>query len=425
VTDRQQPAMRGVSVLAVGLAGLASLEAFQSTRPTQLRGGRRREVPVSRSASSSSSPEEPSSSPEPLFGEDSLPEIRWLPPLNPARGRNVKPSKAPGTMVLPIFPLGAVAYTPGSTQVLNIFEKRYRQMYSDILMSGGRRFVTTMVNPDAESELAEVGVVFYLEDLKEVSQQTNDAIKYVVQHKVLDKRVSIHTVLNPGDSVTRETYMRAEVSELEDVDEDADTAALETAVVSALTEVAEMQDQGNEDVRFLRASVANLSAARGVGEGSLWTVVELWKNFLDARAQAAGRKVQAEVQARLVKYLSEKTGQRDLTQLPNTINLSDLPADLQRDVKNLRERVLRDVAPLVQEQTRGVQRLLQADSHAQRLRLFLTMVDGEKRRLIARRTLKATLSAIAAQKRPSDQNATDTSSSSSSSSSSDDPPPSS
>jgi len=36
----------------------------------------------------------------------------------------------------------------------------------------------------AESSFAKVGVVFYLEDLKEVSGQTDDRIKYVVQHKV-------------------------------------------------------------------------------------------------------------------------------------------------------------------------------------------------------------------------------------------------
>ena len=121
------------------------------------------------------------------------------------------PSETPGTSVMPIFPLGNVAYVPGSTQalttpaktrtkqgeqerddlrprervvakkndprarraflspkqikteeqtrvlrqVLNIFEPRYREMYSAILMSGGRRFVTTMVSED--SQLAEVG----------------------------------------------------------------------------------------------------------------------------------------------------------------------------------------------------------------------------------------------------------------------------
>ena len=72
-------------------------------------------------------------------------------------------------------------------------------MYSDILMSGGRRFVTTMVNSEDSDTLAEVGVVLYLEDLKEVSQQTNDAVKYVCSHKVLDSRVRIKHVLNEGD----------------------------------------------------------------------------------------------------------------------------------------------------------------------------------------------------------------------------------
>ena len=116
------------------------------------------------------------------------PDIRWLAKLNPQQPDR-EPSGANGTMVLPLFPLGAVAYTPGSTQVLNIFEPRYRKMYSDILMSGGRRFVTTMVNSEDSDTLAEVGVVLYLEDLKEVSQQTNDAVKYVCSHKVLDSRV--------------------------------------------------------------------------------------------------------------------------------------------------------------------------------------------------------------------------------------------
>ena len=91
------------------------------------------------------------------------PDIRWLAKLNPQQPDR-EPSGANGTMVLPLFPLGAVAYTPGSTQVLNIFEPRYRKMYSDILMSGGRRFVTTMVNSEDSDTLAEVGVVllFYV-----------------------------------------------------------------------------------------------------------------------------------------------------------------------------------------------------------------------------------------------------------------------
>lgn len=360
--------------------------AFQQTSPHHHR------VAIRRTAAESS-PDD-AALPQTTDGK----QVRWLPPLNPSRGRDLKPSSEPGTMVLPLFPLGAVAYTPGSTQVLNIFEKRYRQMYSDILMSGGRRFVTTMVNPDAEGELAEVGVVLYLEDLKEVSQQTNDAIKYVVSHRVLDKRVTIHSVLNPADSVTRDTYMKCEVSEMEDSDEHDDPPVdLELSVRDALVDVADMQEVGGEDVRFSREAVRKLKANRGVGEGSLWALVELWKNFLEARAQAARRKVHNEVQAKLVAYLADKTGQRDVSKLPNSVNMSELPSDLQRELKSISERVLDDVSPLVDEQTKGVQRLLQATSHTDRLKLFLDMVENEKRRLIARRTLKATIASLESQ----------------------------
>lgn len=69
--------------------------------------------------------------------------------------------------------------------MLNIFEPRYREMYNDILFNGSRQFVVSVASDDpAESSFAKVGVVFYLEDLKEVSGQTDDRIKYVVQHKV-------------------------------------------------------------------------------------------------------------------------------------------------------------------------------------------------------------------------------------------------
>lgn len=296
-------------------------------------------------------------------------------------------------MVLPLFPLGPVVYTPGSTQTLNIFEPRYRKMYSDILMSGGRRFVTTMVNPDAsgEPELAEVGVVLYLEDLKEVSEQTNDAVKYICSHKVLDSRVEIRSVLNPGDGATRDTYMRCEVREIDDADADADVAELEAAVSAALLEVAALQEANKEDVRFSKSAVEKLAAGRGVGAGSLWSVVELWKNFLEARAQAAARKAQKDVQDRLMTFLADQNGDGDS---PSSVNLSELPPGLRRDVQGLRDRVMDDVEPLVREQTAGVQHLLQATTHADRLRKFETMVANEKQRLVARAAFKKTLASL-------------------------------
>jgi hypothetical protein len=103
--------------------------------------------------------------------------------------------------------------------------------------------------------------------------------------------------------------------------------------------------------------------------------------------------VQQDVQNRLIKYLSDKNA-GDSKEMPQSVNLSELPPDLQRDVRTLRDRVMEDVGPLVEEQTAGVQRLVQASSHAERLQLFERMVANEKSRLTARKTLKNTLASL-------------------------------
>eukprot|EP00929_Paragymnodinium_shiwhaense_P016832 TRINITY_DN12547_c0_g2_i4.p3 TRINITY_DN12547_c0_g2~~TRINITY_DN12547_c0_g2_i4.p3 ORF type:complete len:140 (-),score=16.62 TRINITY_DN12547_c0_g2_i4:79-498(-) len=111
--------------------------------------------------------------------------VRFLPPMDFGQEEELEPAE--DAQVMPCFPLGAVAYVPDTKPVLNIFEPRYRQMYSDILFSGGRRFVVPQITQDEESgtvRLSEVGVVFYLSDLKEVSEQTSDRIKYQCEHEV-------------------------------------------------------------------------------------------------------------------------------------------------------------------------------------------------------------------------------------------------
>eukprot|EP00929_Paragymnodinium_shiwhaense_P016830 TRINITY_DN12547_c0_g2_i1.p1 TRINITY_DN12547_c0_g2~~TRINITY_DN12547_c0_g2_i1.p1 ORF type:complete len:235 (-),score=11.71 TRINITY_DN12547_c0_g2_i1:79-711(-) len=117
--------------------------------------------------------------------EDDKPGVRFLPPMDFGQEEELEPAE--DAQVMPCFPLGAVAYVPDTKPVLNIFEPRYRQMYSDILFSGGRRFVVPQITQDEESgtvRLSEVGVVFYLSDLKEVSEQTSDRIKYQCEHEV-------------------------------------------------------------------------------------------------------------------------------------------------------------------------------------------------------------------------------------------------
>ena len=113
---------------------------------------------------------------------------------------------------MPLFPLG-VTYLPFTQPTLNIFEPRYRSMYNDILFSGARRFMVCNVDQET-GRMAEVGVIFYLDELKEVSEQTDDRVKYIGTHSVKG-RVQIKKVLNPKDGATRETYMKAEVADFE------------------------------------------------------------------------------------------------------------------------------------------------------------------------------------------------------------------
>ena len=70
---------------------------------------------------------------------------------------------------------------------LNIFEPRYRAMYNDILFSGGRRFLVMPVTEDGR--FAEVGVVFYVSELNDVSDKTNDQVAESAQLPSRPQRV--------------------------------------------------------------------------------------------------------------------------------------------------------------------------------------------------------------------------------------------
>lgn len=134
---------------------------------------------------------------EPLSnGVDS---VSWLPTVVGKRGpghNNSELSVNKDSEIIPLFPLGGIVYTPNSEHILNIFEKRYREMYTDILMNGTKRFAVSMSHPTEQGRFAQMAVLFELKDLKEVSEQTGDRIKYICNHKVTG-RVKLHRILNP------------------------------------------------------------------------------------------------------------------------------------------------------------------------------------------------------------------------------------
>ncbi len=82
-------------------------------------------------------------------------------------------------------------------------------MYNDILMNGSKRFIVSMSHPNKDATFASTGVIFHLEDLKEVSEMTDDRVKYICNHKVTN-RVNLKKVLNPEVWRTRETYLKVE-----------------------------------------------------------------------------------------------------------------------------------------------------------------------------------------------------------------------
>jgi len=244
---------------------------------------------------------------EPL--SEGVDSVSWLPPLKGASSSGDKLTQS-DSEIIPLFPLGGIVYTPNSEHILNIFEPRYRQMYTDILMNGTKRFAVSMSHPTESGRFAVWGVLFELEDLKEVSEQTADQIKYICNHKVTG-RVKLHRILNPKDWESRETYLRAEGTVINDsgpVEDNEENPEEQKALRNAFAELVELQHDLEEDVRFTRASVISLAVKPGSGEDGLWQTIKLWQSFADQRLMARQNELQRDFQDKLQEYLKKEKG---------------------------------------------------------------------------------------------------------------------
>ena len=325
----------------------------------------------------------------PLLSADGVgtSEVRWLAPLDPT-----DPESAPsaGAMVMPLFPLG-VTYLPYTSPVLNIFEPRYRAMYNDILFSGARRFM--VCNVDSETgRMAEVGVIFYLDELKEVSEQTQDRVKYIGSHSVIG-RAQLNKVLNPSVAATRKSYLRAEVTELRDSDAagNAATANAEAELLKMFENLVDMQAELKEEPRFTEAVKGTLAFGPGTGkeDKGLWGTIVLWQQFLEQRAQVVGNKMQREIQKKVVDFLQRaEESDFDRSKLVNSrgeVRLEDLPEELTSEIRSIQRRY-REELEASESDPYGLQfqALLQAETHAARLKVFERVLDVERKRLSAR-----------------------------------------
>lgn len=330
--------------------------------------------------------------------------VSWLPSVAGAKGDNMPiTSIKEGTEIIPLFPLGGFVYTPNTEHVLNIFEPRYRQMYTDILMNGSKRFCVVTSHPTEQGRFAQTGVLFELEDLKEVSEQTQDQIKYICNHKVTG-RVTIDRIINPEAWETRETYLKAEGTIIDDSGKDADpkdepmagnpygavvaaaTSKDETDLRIIFSKLVDLQHELQEDVRFTNSAKATLAVKDGAEEDGLWQTIRLWQSFIEQRLMSRQNELQQEFQEKLKDFLKKERGLNQ-DELPSAIGFGDLSPELQVELQELQKRMAVELQPLVLESSLTMQKVLEAEDHAARCKLLKYFMQAEATRLNTKKSL--------------------------------------
>jgi len=121
-----------------------------------------------------------------------------------------------------------------------------------------------------------------------------------------------------------------------------------------------------------------------MGKG-FWTTVEMWQVFQQQRLVAKQQEMQREFQTKLIKYLTKQGGSG---KLPDVVNIDELPEELQQEVRSLQSRMSDDLMPMQARDGFDMQLMIEASSHSDRLRILRGLVQNERRRLEAKKTLK-------------------------------------
>jgi len=325
--------------------------------------------------------------------------IQWLPFMNVSKATETEPIiTKENEVVLPIFPLGSNVHLPYSEHVLNIFEPRYRAMYNDILFNGSRRFVVPMCDPQAQGHFSKYACVFYLDDLKEVSEQTNDQVKYVCSHTCVSV-VRIERVVNDTVWGDRSSYLKGVCVEIGDygkggeegadnsgASDDGEYTTKESMLVEKFTRIVQMQQELDEPVRFREELVKELSAKNK--KGGFWRIVELWQSLLTNRVNYKETELQRDVQALLQSFMKSQGPEFAEKQSRGEITLNSLPENIQNQFKQLQINYQEEARELVNEAIYPFQQLLEQEEHVQRLDFFSDMLVNEENRLQTKLSLK-------------------------------------
>lgn len=278
-------------------------------------------------------------------------------------------------------------------------------MYTDILMNGSKRFVVVASHPTKSGCFAKTGVLFELEDLKEVSEQTKDQIKYICNHKVTG-RVTIHRIINPVAWETRETYLKVEGAIHDDsgknslVDKEKQKACdVYGAVIAAAAskeenelyftfdKLVKLQHDLQEDVRFTKTASDSLAVKDGPDYDGLWQTIRLWQSFVEQRLMSRQNELQKEFQSKLKNYLQEEKGLQE-DELPSAIGFRDLTQELQQELQDLQTRMSVELQPLALESSLTMQKIIEAENHKARCKLLKFFMQAEMKRLETKKSIQ-------------------------------------
>ena len=163
----------------------------------------------------------------------------------------------------------------------------------------------------------------------------------------------------------------------------------ERALRESFAKLVSLQHELKEECRFTRVSVQTF----GIGPVGVWLSAAAWSQFVAKRLEATHSDMQADLQRKLVEYLSEKGGSTRsdgplyLGEVSETIDFDELTEDLQEEFQLVQGRSMEELGPLALEKAIIMQRIVQAESYTERINLLRECVESERRRLEAKKML--------------------------------------
>jgi Lon protease-like protein len=211
-------------------------------------------------------------------------------PMFPLTGPFMVPNQQPLELFTPYsywnFP------TPGAEIPLRIFEPRYRELYTDILVKGyynnntstkqprQQWFVVPFSHPIQPATYAQMGLLYEVTNWQEVADESKGVFQYVCQHEVRHP-VRIHRVLNPDAWRTQDTYLRVQATIVRDSEEEEDDATSKDRASRELSE-----DDIERLERALEKKLEHSEHAAVCGAlraGGMWSFVRIWSKGLQQR----------------------------------------------------------------------------------------------------------------------------------------------